>query len=243
LNIDDVKQVEEVKGTMNVVHSMFDKQRQLFEKYFSIETRNGFYKPEVGFVCSQPGPKLPKVQTSNSTKRPHIDDSKFQHWVKDMLWRATEEIAEAMEVFPDLTGDYIKRWDEDASLRHFFEELADALHFLIEVSLVVGVDQLGLATTWDRVTCQIERYPGEEEIRDKVLDVIVGFGLVGNTLKNKPWKSSHMPTDELKFKRRLDEAWIKFFELWARLGMQSHDVYALYFKKNAVNQFRQDSNY
>jgi dimeric dUTPase (all-alpha-NTP-PPase superfamily) len=240
VNIDDVSNVDVIEPKA-ILPSIFTKQSKLYEKYYGIERRNGFYKPDISFNNTV----VMGVAYTNSANRPSIDDAQFQHWLKDMLWRATEEVAEAMETFPndESLKNWRAEWDNNANVRHFFEELADALHFLAEVSVVVGVNQFKLVETWQKVDAGLTPYPAEVEVRERVLDFIVAMGLVGNTLKNKPWKSTHMPTDQDKFMTRLDDAWLKFFELWKTLDCSPTDVYGLYFKKNAVNQFRQRSNY
>ncbi len=50
-----------------------------------------------------------------------------QKWIKDFLWRTTEELGESFE--SHLIGD----------LDHTIEELADALHFFIETCIISGI--------------------------------------------------------------------------------------------------------
>ena len=61
-----------------------------------------------------------------------------QRWFKECLWRVTEEVSEAMEALLEV--------DEKGAIQlmhrhitHFFEEISDALHFLVEVSICADV--------------------------------------------------------------------------------------------------------
>lgn len=64
-----------------------------------------------------------------------------------------------------------------------------------------------------------------------------------NTLKNKPWKQTHMRTDESKFRALIIEGFIKLLEFLVFAGLDEDSIYYLYFKKNQVNQFRIKSKY
>lgn len=242
MNIDDVKRDEiQIPQRDMVMFTIFDKQRQLFEKYFEIERRNGFYKPEVKFD----GENIPQV-------RPAIDDAQFQHWLKDMFWRVTEEIAEALEPIITCTGITMRwkaQWGSYAHIRHFFEELADALHFLTEASLIVGIRPLEVEHVWREVQIEVERHMVGYEyistlvIQQRAIRVIVSMGLAANCLKNKPWKLTQMETDEAKFKVLLGEAWKAFAALMASCFCGLDDTYVLYFQKHQVNLFRQNTQY
>ena len=64
-----------------------------------------------------------------------------------------------------------------------------------------------------------------------------------NTLKNKPWKQSEVPTDKTHFYEELADAFHFFIELCITAGMDAEDLARIYHRKHAVNQFRQESNY
>ena len=87
MNIDHVSPDVDIPEGVLINH-IFDHQLRLMGKYHDIETKNGINYPEPPW---------------------HIDDSKVQQILKDMFWRTTEEIAEAIEVVPDLVG---KNWKE-----------------------------------------------------------------------------------------------------------------------------------
>ncbi|KKL98130.1 hypothetical protein LCGC14_1827470, partial [marine sediment metagenome] len=80
-------------------------------------------------------------------------------------------------------------------------------------------------------------------IQRNCADVIWSMGLAANTLKNKPWKNTHMATDVEAFKYKLDETWRRVLKLWVHLGADDEFIFELYAKKCQVNKFRQDTNY
>jgi len=64
-----------------------------------------------------------------------------------------------------------------------------------------------------------------------------------NCLKNKAWKQSMMETDIDHYQEELADAFHFFIELLILSGIYADDIFSLYFKKAAVNKFRQRSNY
>ena len=64
-----------------------------------------------------------------------------------------------------------------------------------------------------------------------------------NTLKNKPWKQSEVPTDALHFYEEVGDALHFFVEMCITAGMTAADLARIYHRKAAVNEFRQRSKY
>lgn len=64
-----------------------------------------------------------------------------------------------------------------------------------------------------------------------------------NCLKNKPWKDSFVGTDVDHFQEELADTLHFFVELLITAGVGPEDIFKMYFRKFAVNQFRQDSRY
>lgn len=64
-----------------------------------------------------------------------------------------------------------------------------------------------------------------------------------NTLKNKPWKQSEVPTDKVHFYEEIGDALHFFVELCITAGMTAEDLARIYHRKHAVNKFRQRSQY
>lgn len=199
MNINDVSAPEERPD--DLLGAIFDRQRELMERYHGIEHANGLLQTEevpVDLHC------------------------RFgQARIKDFAWRMTEEFTEATDA----------KDDRD----HYLEELIDGLHFLVEGLIISGYQPKG----------RLEDHFAMAQVNSEVqpYHVIERFGCACNCLKNKPWKQSHMLTDTVKFYRHLEEAWFAFVALMKYEGLEAGDVYDLYFRKAAVNSFRQRSRY
>ena len=64
-----------------------------------------------------------------------------------------------------------------------------------------------------------------------------------NCLKNKPWKSDAVETDEVHYKEELADTFHFFLELLITSGFTFESFAEYYFRKAEVNKFRQDSGY
>jgi hypothetical protein len=216
--------------------AIFSLQNTLMDKYKDIEEANGIYVP-----------KLPAS----------MDDRKVQFRLKDLFWRFTEEICEAgeelklnPEVFkiPNLTNI----WDTSAPIRHFFEEIIDGLHFLVEASITANLNSLDIQVSLNHIkqdangliwmnigrpTALLMQYS------NLAFQIIQELGLAANCLKNKPWKCTEVPTDVSKFQTHMYRAWLKFFDLWESLGCSPKMLYMVYAKKCSVNNWRISTSY
>ena len=209
MNVDDVKDNEVPKiESSEYLDAIFAKQLTLVEKYKEIE---GI--PDYPF---------------------DVDSADHQIWIKDFLWRVTEELAEAMQAMYD--GHKI----------HQIEEVVDALHFLVELFILVNMKPLdNLDTTIMNIhTNNIAVYGCKEgRFTHRFGDTVYFLGLVGNTLKNKKWKQTQMQTDVKKFESLLQEAFVNLIGVFVSMNCTSKDIYTFYFKKSEVNNFRIRTNY
>jgi hypothetical protein len=198
----------------DLLNGIFEHQHELAIKYIPIEQKNG--------LCLYD--QIPA----------DIDNAKAQARIKDMSWRAVEEVAEAYEAYEN--GEQI----------HFLEELADALHFLVEKYLLCGFrPSYPLEYYFDSLDAHLagDKYEALPVIA-YVGDFTVACGLTCNCLKNKPWKQSQILTDVDKFNRLLEAEFGQFVLLCVRAGFKdARDLYSMYMRKNQVNAFRQRSNY
>lgn len=83
-------------------------------------------------------------------------------------------------------------------------------------------------------------------VKDGMERVIEELMEAANTLKNKPWKQTHVLTDITHFDEELMDALHFFLRLFLiRYGPRdaAKAVYRMYFKKSEVNKFRQESKY
>jgi hypothetical protein len=208
---------EEVRGDR--LKAIFNRQRELMEKYHYIEAASG--------LC----------QTSDCPV--NLDDKKGQARIKDFSWRITEELGEALDALL-----------QDNNMEHYTEELIDGLHFLTELTILAGRDYDSIVT-----------FPGNEsdidyleriELKgqtflDESLGVIVSrfimkLGMMCNCLKNKPWKQTHMKTDQKAFYEKLEQVWIYYIAILST-ALTTDEIVDIYLKKAQVNKFRQRSNY
>jgi len=193
----------------DLLGSIFSYQHELAIKYIPIEQKNG--------LCLYD--QIPA----------DIDNAKAQARIKDMSWRAVEEVAEAYEAY------------ENGEEVHFLEELADALHFLIEKYLLCGFQPKHTLEWYFKMVGT--GIPNTDRMDSYVGQFCVACGLTCNCLKNKPWKQSQILTDTEKFKKLLEAEFGQFIILCSRAGFNPTTLYDMYMRKNQVNQFRQRSNY
>lgn len=156
----------------------------------------------------------------------NLDTREGQTVVKDFLWRITEEIGEALD--SELGDDHVR------------EELADALHFLIELSIISGCR----GSAYNR----IYNYPflpkGKLTYDATALHpLVVALAKVGRTCKNKPWKQTQIPIDMVEYSHNLIGLVHEFLAYCQWFFESQQQLYQFYFKKAQVNRFRQRSGY
>ena len=160
-----------------------------------------------------------------------INTKETQIWVKDFLWRVTEELMEAYEAKLLNQGE------------HFLEELSDALHFYLEIFILIDyepkMDDHYLRGMIHAVA-DFER----DDVRQRIFNIIYHLGLAGNFLRNKKWKQTQVFVDQDRFHDELDLGFIELVGLIIESGIKNkYDLLNLYYKKWEVNRFRQRSKY
>lgn len=210
MNINDVEELQELPE--DLLQAIFDRQRELIEKYHPIEKANGLLITE----------DIPV----------DIHDAKGQQRLKDFAWRVTEELAEAFEA-----------WYELLDVEHAKEELADTLHFFVEMCILSDITPEYLLGTinfkhkWNVLSNIV--FPIEPQV-----GFIVALGQACNCLKNKPWKQTQMLTDVEKYKMAMFRAFSQFIKICGQFGIGSEvELFQLYFRKSEINKFRQRSAY
>ncbi len=127
MNVKDIPDVEN-PNTKNIKHiakdmlmAIFNRQTDLMIKYHNIERNNGLLQTDdvpVDLNCKMGQARL-----------------------KDFAWRITEEIGEAMNCLKN------KPWKQthmETDVIHYYEEIADAFHFFIELCILSGLDSYKL---------------------------------------------------------------------------------------------------
>ena len=195
------------------LRAIFNRQKELMEKYHDIEFRSGLMQTEDCPV--------------------NLDDKRGQARIKDFAWRITEEIGEALDAIENESGE--------SALLHFHEELVDGLHFLTEMTILTGYDLPEYTTLKDLI--EEGSYRNCYTLNDLVSDHVMYLGMMCNCLKNKPWKQSMMKTNKENFYKHLKLVWSNYVAILTSQDLTEEEITDLYLRKSQVNQFRQRSNY
>lgn len=195
------------------LRAIFDRQKELMEKYHDIEFKSGLMQTEDCPV--------------------NLDDKKGQARIKDFSWRITEEIGEALDAIENESGE--------SALLHFHEELVDGLHFLTEMTILTGYDLPEYTTLKDLI--EEGTYRDCYTLNDLVSDHVMYLGMMCNCLKNKPWKQTMMKTNKENFYKHLKLVWSNYIGILTSQDLTEEEITDLYLRKSQVNQFRQRSNY
>jgi NTP pyrophosphatase (non-canonical NTP hydrolase) len=108
--------------------SIFAGQRELMEKYHEIEKRNG-------------------ATVIDPLDFGRLDSRDVQARIKHLAYCVVEELAEATGCLKN------KPWKTTmvkTNVDHFYEELADALHFYVELCITAGLDAEDLTMLYHR---------------------------------------------------------------------------------------------
>lgn len=211
MNIKDAISEEVIKDPLEAI---FDRQKELMDKYHEIEAKSGL------------------LQTPDCPV--NLDDKKGQARLKDFAWRITEELGEALDsLYVDKDRDHFK--EELVDGLHFLTEFSILAGFTPAKYLP---SHNALEFLFNMPKAQY-RYT----LESFVAKFIQKLGMTCNCLKNKPWKQSQMLTDKNLFYYRLMETWKAYFCILFYAFEDSNEVVETYLKKSQVNKFRQRSNY
>lgn len=206
---------EKIEGDR--LQAIFNRQKELMEKYHHIEARSGLCQTEDCPV--------------------NLNDKRGQARLKDFAWRMTEEVGEALDAYNH--EDHYQ--EELIDGLHFLTEftiLAGKDYNTIDNNAIL-VDSL--ENLYHKATT-LPEFP-EMLVEEAVTDLVREMGMCCNCLKNKPWKQTSMLTDVNAFNQRLFNVWVCYIKLLAVSGLEVDDIVNIYLKKSQVNKFRQRSNY
>lgn len=125
MNVKDFEDVEIPEG--DLLEKIFEMQQSLMEEYEPIERDRGFITVPDKFG--------------------ELDHRFVQYRIKDLNARAVEELYEAMNC---LKNKPWKQSEVTTDTTHFYEELADALHFLVELFITSGLTARDLAAMYHK---------------------------------------------------------------------------------------------
>ena len=209
----NITHAKKEKTNKESLRAIFDRQKELMEKYHDIEFKSGLMQTEDCPV--------------------NLDDKRGQARIKDFSWRITEEVGEALDAITNESGE--------SALLHFHEELVDGLHFLTEMTILIGYDLPEYTTLKDLI--EEGSYRDCYTLNDLVSDHVMYLGMMCNCLKNKPWKQSMMKTNKENFYKHLKLVWSNYVAILTSQDLTEEEITDLYLRKSQVNQFRQRSNY
>ena len=209
----NITHAKKEKTNKESLRAIFDRQKELMEKYHDIEFKSGLMQTEDCPV--------------------NLDDKRGQARIKDFAWRITEEIGEALDAIENESGE--------SALLHFREELVDGLHFLTEMTILTGYDLPEYTTLKDLIEEVSDR--DFYSLNDLVSDHVCYLGMMCNCLKNKPWKQSMMKTNKENFYKHLKLVWSNYIAILTSQDLTEEEITDLYLRKSQVNLFRQRSNY
>jgi hypothetical protein len=227
MNIKKIDVNEEAPNTHSEIwERIFQKQKELIEKYKEIEDMGDLMETLEQNIYTRVG----------------------QKWIKDFAWRTTEELCEAQEAFELFTVLDKNNPNYESTGKqfydHYLEEYIDALHFLVELTIIAG-ESHDIVPSFDDDSLGLEK--SDIELIEKVyipFPIIYNLGLMCNTLKNKPWKQTEVLTDDKMFYKYLKNAWLSMMlSFYIIFEKDEKRIFEYYFKKHAVNKFRQRSNY
>lgn len=231
MNINDIDE-NEITASSDKLKTMYDRQWDLANKYHKIEEINGLLQT----------PEIPV----------NINTPRGQARLKDFAWRVSEEVCEAYEARVN--------HPEDENHLHFWEELSDVFHFLLELAIISDIypSDIKKSITGESNDAEIQdcsldnifrhltlsREASKPTIEVLLMRFMMEVGCAMNCLKQKPWKQSHQQTDRNKFRSHLLKAFRRFFEIYVyNMDNGAEFLYNTYFKKSLVNDFRIRTNY
>lgn len=204
MNIQDSEDLKKVDEPW--LDFLLDRQHELVEKYKEIEG-------------------MPDLPMDINTKETQI-------WIKDFLWRVTEELMEAYEAL--LKGN----------IDHYLEELSDALHFYIELYILLDYKPYYMNDNFLIGAVKAVKDFKRDNKKGRIFEIIYRLGLVGNLLRNKKWKQTQVFVDYKRVTEQVDYGFIELIGLFIESGIEDkYGLLNLYYKKFQVNQFRQRSKY
>jgi len=238
VNVDDFKDIEVPEG--DKLELIFNRQRELMNKYHSVEEAN------VGH----------KIPSSADEYGPHcgpldLQDRASQLQLKSFAWRITEEITEATLCLVS----------NEVDKTHYQEELIDALHFTVEMLIMSGLDErtpfvkrltdkvdrlyvlFSLIGEWDSGELDLNNAVDQIELRKLAYNFLEKIGEACNYLKLKPWKTTAMLTDVAAYRSCMKESFVQLIALLKASSFDSDSLVLMYLQKHSVNAFRIRSRY
>jgi dimeric dUTPase (all-alpha-NTP-PPase superfamily) len=239
--LDNILEQVSFDGTTDRLECLIKKQTQLMHQFHPIERNNGHFFLE----------EYPIRDLKNRFSQARL---------REFAGRITEEMAESVQAFGE------KRDGTENHMDRFYEELIDALHFLLEFTILSGfgldrfdvlppgrdyLDRIAVylhpeTTTMDddekkEYYADRRRRINPDVVYRRILTFITKLWMTINLLKNKPWKQSLKEVDSEKFFTGLRVTWLAFFGVCTYAGLSPEAIFDTYLSKHGINQNRIDT--
>jgi|SRR5580692_6199114 hypothetical protein len=168
-----------------------------------------------------------------------IDNRAHQEIFRLLAWRFTEEVTEAIASF-ETSSSWIAK---------FREEIADALHFLIELALAAGISEAELISGIGGSSLGNRDYLSEifndlawagstpgagASVPTSWAAVIVALGFAMQNLRQRPWRTDHRPTNRKIFVAQMSSVLRSFIVACMHSGITADILYNAYFAKAKI---------
>lgn len=169
-----------------------------------------------------------------------LDGRKTQEEFRLLAWRFTEEVIEAEEVWST----------RQIAARHLYhEEVADALHYLVELCLATGVMEDELVSGTNAIDPQGDRleYFFKEAAKNMLLHIQVSnpwywclraLGLAMMELRQRPWRKDFRETDRKKWTMGMHLTFQSFINACLKTNITADELFQAYMRKAAENDRR-----
>lgn len=171
-----------------------------------------------------------KIEGINNLDDFSIDCAVDQIKFKDMLQiRFVEELCEATEAID--------------CKQHFYEEVTDAMNFLLSTYIMAGIDLNTLPDPNKLIISEGNIPTTESECALLFFPLIFRCGMICNLLKNRPWAQSNYLVSLLDFNNEIQKLWIQFWEMMGQIGLKEEQLAQLFEQKYEVNKWRIKTGY
>lgn len=155
-----------------------------------------------------------------------------------LAWRYTEELFEAMECY-----------ESGSPPADYHEEMADALHFLVELCLATGIRYTALTSGFEDVTIDADEsddsldFVFKQVKKDPIYSQrwfgsIRSLGLGMMSLRQRPWRRDSRESNRAQFVLMMQATFYSFVNVCIRTGITAQELHNAYFAKAKINHQR-----
>jgi NTP pyrophosphatase (non-canonical NTP hydrolase) len=174
----------------------------------------------------------------------NINDRHAQEQFRLLAWRVNEEVYEAL-----------KEWEKGSECdpEEYREEVADVMHFLVELALFCGITTVEFATGGEKELeseedylsisfKRVQFYRNRMEGREAWGMFLTALAELMMCFRQRPWRTDERPTDFGKLQFHFGVLWLAFCAACIATGIGAATLYSHYHAKSVINEERRDSN-